>query len=154
PVAVHPLVAHGAADQPVLVEQFRQHGAYFRLGPLAILIVAFRVAAVADRLTQQGVGLVLAGVIQKRPGSPRQDRAVPVHLILYGVLEVIVGLADRPPGQGGKGLLGSVVIGLAGRFAQHLAAAGFLGHIARGHGVKDLAFAAAFFLNAVGVAVQ
>ena len=153
PGVVRLAISRRAARQAVAVEQLRQEGPQRLLGFVAT-DAALLVHAEPHRLAEQRVGVLLAGEVEQGPGAPGEHDAVDVDVILDDVLEVVVGLVERPARQRGEGPLGRLHVLPPGRLAQ-----GFRPRQARGHGgrldgMQGLVVQASHLLDVVGVAVE
>jgi hypothetical protein len=76
------------------------------------------------------------------------------RVVLNGVEQIVERIVRGPLGERREGLLGVHHIFAAHRFAQCFAADFAFGQFAGLDRMKDLLFASAFFLNAVGVPVK
>ena len=62
--------------------------------------------------------MLRAGQVEGGPGTPGQDNAVDINLVLDAELQVVVRLANRTPSQGSKGAFRRVHVPLARGFAE------------------------------------
>ena len=97
---VHPFVigrtvAERFFHEAIFIDESRQHFAHRGRWPSAARHVLFGIEAKADRLSQQRMGVLLAGQIEHGPGPPGEHDAMHIHFILNRELQLIEGVAWR-----------------------------------------------------------
>ena len=154
---IDPLVLGGAgarraAQQLVLLQHFRQQRA--RLVPGGVAITGFRLEAVAHRLAEQRVRLLLADDVEHVPAAVGENHAVYLRVVLHGVEQVIESVFRRNLRERGKGLFRTRHVFASHGVAQRFAADAIFDQRGRLDGMQHFVLASAFFLDAIRVSVK
>ena len=96
-------IADRVRVETMLIDHARHEAA--QGAPVLHVVRRFLIDAEADRLTQEGVGVLMPNQIQQVPGSIRKGDAVNVGVVFDGPKQIVEGIGRIALSQGGEGSL-------------------------------------------------